>query len=74
MPTDLPAGLKGTTVVLPVGEESVETVLTDKSSAVSGPRIPTLAKERFTLAYGAFARQLDAMFDLAIDCKLRGQD
>ena len=61
IPGDLPPGVKGTSIVLPIGGATVATAVTDKIFCSLRTKDPTLAKERFTLAYGALAKQFDAL-------------
>ena len=61
MPADLPSSAKGKSIALSIGGTTVQAAVTDKIFCSLRTKDPALAKERFTLAYGALAKQLDAL-------------
>lgn len=61
MPADLPPVSIGARIMLPIGEAAVATSVGDKVFCSLRVKEPAIAKERFTLAYSALAKQLDAL-------------
>ncbi len=60
-PADLPPDTAGASVMLPVGDATVAVVVGGKVFCSLRTKDPAVAKERFTQAYAALTRQLDAL-------------